>query len=294
MDALTTINSPLVSPAKARQAALEAKNWAYINSWLSRKYSPNPVPSFERNEDTLKALLALAAANDSADEEATLLHHAREEVLRGHEAREKAEEVQRLELLEELEANLDEQGIKSLEDLAETAVSLGTLRTEVADLGHSIIELAKEEFDAAEQVRKVEALQAYLDKELVSLQEQIEELKTNEMYELPPNLSSKTIERSGGTKLLVSKIDEYRDRIAAMQRNGKSKGPTIEELMVEEENVVRIKETVKTLEGRVKMFHGLSPDIQSAKLEYKRLERELHQLTLQRDKLFENLMEKKR
>lgn len=65
---------PLLSPAKARQAAIQAKDWAYVNSWLSRQYAPKPIPSFERNENTLRTLLALAVANDAADEEATLLH----------------------------------------------------------------------------------------------------------------------------------------------------------------------------------------------------------------------------
>ncbi|KAL2009806.1 hypothetical protein VTN00DRAFT_5613 [Thermoascus crustaceus] len=292
MDPPSPLGSPIMSPSKARQAAIQAKDWAYINSWLARQYSPNPVPSFERNEDTLKTLLALAAANDSADEEAALLHRAREEVVRGFKAREKAEEPQKVELLEDLEAGLDDKGAKALDDLAEMAVTLGTLGTDTGDLGHAIIELTKEEFDAAEQVRKVEALQNYLEKELAALRKQLDELKTSKEYEVPPNLPAQTAEWSRGTKLLAVKVGEYKDRTASLERNANTKGPTIEELMMEEENVVRIKETVKTLEGRIRMFHGLPPDVQAARAEYKKLERELQQLTRQRDKMFEGLMER--
>jgi HAUS augmin-like complex subunit 1 len=288
------LGSPLFSPAKARQAAIQAKDWAYINSWLTRKYPPNAVPSFERNEDTLKTLLAIAAANDAADEEATLVHRAREEVARAYKAREEAEDTRKRQLLEDLEAHLDDKGVASLDDLAETAVTLGTLSTDTVDVAHAIMELTREEFDAAEQVRKVEALQAYLDREMGSLQQQIQELRTHPAYESPPNLPVQTAEWARSTKLLIAKVNEYRDRIPSLQRNVNTKGPTIEDLMVEEENVIRIKENVRMLEGRIRSFHGLPPDFEEAKTEYKRLERELHQLRQQRDQMFENAVSRDR
>jgi HAUS augmin-like complex subunit 1 len=119
------MDSPLLSPAKARQAAIQAKDWAYVNSWLNRQYSPNPVPNFERNEDTLRTLLALAAANDAADEEAALLHRAREEAIREFREREEAGDKQKKELLDELELCLGENGKRDLDDLAETTAVLG-------------------------------------------------------------------------------------------------------------------------------------------------------------------------
>lgn len=189
---------PLVSPAKARQAAIQAKDWAYVNSWLSGQYAPKPVPPFERNEDTLRTLLALAAANDAADEEATLLHHAREEAVEGFKAREAAEETQKKELLDEVEHCLDENGRQSLEDLAETTVVMGGLSAETSDLGQSIIELTKEEFDAREQVSKVEMLEKYLERELAALQEQLETLKSDEIYNMAANLPALTAEWSRG------------------------------------------------------------------------------------------------
>jgi HAUS augmin-like complex subunit 1 len=288
----STLDSPLVSPAKARQAAIQAKDWAYINSWLSRKYSPNNVPTFERNEDTLKTLLAIAAANDAADEEATLLHRAREEVVRAYHVREEAEDARKREVLDDLEAHLDDRGEVCLTDLAETAVTLGTLSTETTDLGRSILELTREEFDATEQVRKVQALQNYLDKELESLQHELEELKTHRAYEMAPTLSAQTAEWNRSIKLLAAKVNEYRDRTITLKRNVNDKGPTIGELAVEEENVLRSKDKLKMLESRIKAFHDLPPEVEDAKAEYKRLEQELRQLTQQRDRLFESAVAK--
>jgi HAUS augmin-like complex subunit 1 len=48
------------------------------------------------------------------------------------------------------------------------------------------------------------------------------------------------------------------------------------------------------LEARIKAFHNLPPDLEDARAEYKRLEREHHRLTQQRDQMFENAVARKR
>jgi hypothetical protein len=67
MDTLTP--QDLFSPSKARQQRAQAADWAQIDSWLSYKYAGRTVPTFERNEETLKVLRELAGANERADEE---------------------------------------------------------------------------------------------------------------------------------------------------------------------------------------------------------------------------------
>ncbi|PWY88465.1 hypothetical protein BO70DRAFT_331956 [Aspergillus heteromorphus CBS 117.55] len=285
------MDSPLVSPAKARQAAIQAKDWAYVNSWLGRQYAPNPIPNFERNDDTLRTLLALAAANDAADEEATVLHQAREEAVRQFKAGEEMEEKQKTEILDEVEMSLDDNGTRSLEDLAQTTAVLGALSSETRDLGQSIIELTKEEFGVQEQLSKVQTLHSYLETELATLREQLMDLKTNEAFETPANLPAQTAEWTRGTKLLNAKVGEYQDKIASLQRN-QSKGPTLEEVIAEEESVTKMLEAVKTLQTRVAMFHDLPKDIPGARSRYKELERELDELTLQRDGMFEKLVDR--
>ncbi|OOG00437.1 hypothetical protein ASPCADRAFT_202296, partial [Aspergillus carbonarius ITEM 5010] len=230
------MDNPLFSPAKARQAAIQAKDWAYVNAWLSRQYGSNPVPRFERNEDTLRTLLALAAANDSADEEAIVLHQAREEAVESFKAREEGEEKQKVEILDELEHCLDDNGRRNLEDLAETTAVLGALGTGTKDLGQSIINLTIDEFGAKDQMSKVRALHDYLERELATLREQLQDLKTNEAFETPANLPALTAEWARETKLLNAKVGEYQDRIASLQR-AKTRGPTLEEVMAEEEVV---------------------------------------------------------
>lgn len=295
---MDSIDSPLVSPTKARQAAIQAKDWAYVNSWLNKQYAPKPVPQFERNEDTLRVLLTLAAANDAADDEAALQHRAREEAVQAYKSREAAmskdaHERQKKEILDEVEVCLDEKGREHLDDLADTAVVLGnTLNPDTEDLSQSIVELTVEEFEAQDQMLKVETLHRYLQKELARLQAELEELRSDKAYETPADIQALTSEWNRGTKTIATKVGEYRDRIASLERN-QPHGPTIEELIVEEENVTRLRETVKTLEGRVKAFHDLPKDIPGARARYKELEQEFSQLTRQRDMMFGNLVERR-
>ncbi|ODH51371.1 hypothetical protein GX48_02427 [Paracoccidioides brasiliensis] len=294
MDATSPMDTPLISPSKARQAASLAKDWAYINSWLNRKYSPNPVPHFERNEDTLKTLLALAVANDAGDDEEALLHAAREETIRNLLSQEEANPDSQTELLDTIESSLDDKGAKVLDELAETAVLLGTFTTDIGELNHRIVDLTREEFDVAEQVRKIELLQSYLGKELQALRAQMEELKNEQRYETPADLPSQTADWMRGTKLLSAKVEEYRDRISTFEKIGRDKGLRIEDIMVEEESAVRLREKVKTLEGKVKMFHGLPPNVQEANKELERVEEDYLNLVRRRDTMFENLADHER
>jgi HAUS augmin-like complex subunit 1 len=247
------------------------------------------MPNFERNEDTLRTLLALAAANDAADEEATVLHHAREHAIQGFKAREEAEEKQKKEILDELELCLDDTGGQSLDELAESAAALGALSTKTEHLGQLIVELAKEEFSVQEQIAKVDMLHDYLQRELAALREQLGELKSNQAYEVPTNLPAMTAEWTRGTKMLTAKVNEYHDKVSALERN-RSKGPTLEELVADEEDVTKLMGTVKRLEHRLKLFHDLPKDIQGARAKYRELERELDELTRQRNSKFERLV----
>ncbi|KAJ6090183.1 hypothetical protein N7486_008998 [Penicillium sp. IBT 16267x] len=292
---MDSFDSPLASPTKARQAAMQAKDWAYINSWLTRKYAPKPAPQFERNEDTLRVLLTLAAANDAADEERNIHHRAQEEAIHAFEVQEEAErkdphERQKNEILDEVEMCLDDNGRRDLDDLAESAVVMGnTINPEPEDLSQSIVELTAEEFDAQDQIAKVETLRLYLQNELSRLKADLEVLKSDEAYAMPQDVQAQTSEWIRGTKTLSTKVGEYHDRIASLERN-QPPGPTIEQLMVDEENVIRFQETVKSLEGRVRAFHDLPTDIPGARARYKELERELGQLNRQRDTLFGTLV----
>lgn len=292
---MDSFDSPLASPTKARQAAIQAKDWAYVNSWLNRQYAPKPVPQFERNEDTLRVLLTLAAANDAADDEASLQHRAREEAVHAYKLREAAEskdahERLKNEILDEMEMCLDEKGRTDLDDLADSAVTLGnTLNPDSEELSQSIVELTAEDFEAQDQIMKVDTMHRYLQEELVRLQAELEELRSDKAFETPLDIQGLTSGWMRGAKTLAMKVGEYQDRIASLERS-QPQGTTIEQLMEEEESVSRLQETVKALEGRVEAFHALPKDVPGARAQYKELERELGRLMRQRETMFGNLV----
>jgi len=73
--------SAFFSPSKAKQQRAQAQDWQHVDAWLASKYQGRSVPLFERNEETLKALLALVAVNEKADEERDLLWNVQKESL---------------------------------------------------------------------------------------------------------------------------------------------------------------------------------------------------------------------
>ncbi|KAF7713576.1 Uncharacterized protein PECH_007586 [Penicillium ucsense] len=286
-------NGALASPTKARQAAIQAKDWAYVNSWLSRHYAPKSIPPFERNEDTLRVLLALAAANDAADEEAELQNHAREGILDLCRTR-KASDAndahcrQKREILDEFEMGLDGTSRSNLEDLAGTAFVLSQCSNPtLQSLSQSVVELTVEEFDMQNQLAKVHALHQHLQREFEQLELDLRELRSNPSYETPSETQSSTSEWVRNTKILSAKVGEYQDRIALLERN-QLNGPTIEEVMMEEQNVVRLRDDVRCLESHVRAFHDLPVDVTGAHAHYREMEQKLKNLRRQRDAMLDS------
>ena len=78
---LDLLPSALFSPSKAAQQRAQAQDWHHVDTWLASKYQGRSVPQFERNEETLKAFLALVAANEKADEERDVLWSIQKEAL---------------------------------------------------------------------------------------------------------------------------------------------------------------------------------------------------------------------
>lgn len=59
-----------------------------MDSWLSYKYAGRTIPTFERNEETLKVLRELSMANERADEENMIIERLEREACKELEAAE--------------------------------------------------------------------------------------------------------------------------------------------------------------------------------------------------------------
>ena len=279
------------SPTLARQAIATTKDWNYVDAWLSRQFSPGSAPPFERNAETLKALLALAAVNEAADEERDLLSNAEAKALT--ELRQHEPSGPQAELLGSLEDNLTKSGKESLEALAETATVLNLPFADTEEMARRVVDLQVNSFNIAQASSCVSILHDHLESESELASKMLEEFEGEE-YRASSDVTKQTAEYQRKAKLLVNKLPELTERIAALQ-NSENTGPvqtSIQDIDAEEKRFKAALAMVKDLEVQVKSYHGLPHDTDLARQELERLRDELQKLTKQRDGMFEGLVER--
>jgi HAUS augmin-like complex subunit 1 len=280
--------STIFSPSVARQQLAAAKDWNYIDAWLSTKFS-GKTPPFERNNETLKALLALAALNESADEECELL--ARVEAKALADLRAKQEADPNVEILRLIEESLTHEGQTSLETLSTLSVEMNQSIPDTERLGRGLIDLQVLAYDLEQASERISILENHLNMELENINQLIEELQSD-AYRPPAELTKQMIDYQRKTKVLAAKLPELREKVASLTANGGSAKVTIQDVKAEEERFKDLTATVKDLETQVKSYHGLPQDTDLARLQLESLRVELRGLSRQRDSMFEGLVER--
>lgn len=277
--------TPLLSPSKARIQYVQAQEWAHVTTWLASKYHPSSPPPFERNDETLKALLALAALNESADEERDA--YAKVE----HDALDELDAIVSgdpdTEILAAVENSLTREGRTSLEALATTSVALGGVPTE-REMANGIVQLKAAEINMHQQMDRVKGVHTSLGRELSSLQDQLAELR-GEDFQAPVDVMQKTSGWTRSAKALSIKLTEYNDKLISLDED-KAPDVDIRRLIEEEKRVLELQQRVKAHEGRITGFQGLPPDWKLTKSEIDKVKRELVSLERQRDTMFERLV----
>ncbi|KAI9676923.1 MAG: hypothetical protein M1817_006762 [Caeruleum heppii] len=282
----------LFSPSKAREALATAKDWEYVDSWLSTTYARNSrvVPGFERNPETLSALLALASFNEAADEEGEVVSEA--EALALEELKTEAANDPDSEMLLALEDSLTPEGRQSLEAVANLSVVLGVPSASTEDLATSLISLTTTTNDLLQAQDRLSALQASLDASLTSLRSLLRTIQTTPSNQTPANLPRQTTSKNLSTKHLQVKLQEYHDRLSFLSAQPSSHpARTTQDVAAQERDVLALEGRVKELERRVKTYGGLPYDKKSALAEFERVRREQAKLEAARDQLFEGLVE---
>ena len=284
--------SPIFSPSKALRDREIARDWAYVSTWLTSKYHPHSVPRFERNEETLSALLALVAANTAADERAELLLNAQEEELEAlDEAEKKNSKSVKNEILESIEGSLDPEAEEALHSIAELALDLGSTSTDPLVMAQDITNLTTRNFEAEDQTRRTELLCQELEIEIRRLQSELDELKEEQRLaqENQEVVQQQIADWSRASKLLGIKFEEYREKVAAIDRDLGNPKLTIDDLVAKEKEVLQKRKQVKALGRELQGYNGLPTDLASAREEYQRLNETVSKLRMKRDELFENM-----
>ncbi|KAL9096397.1 MAG: hypothetical protein Q9165_001394 [Trypethelium subeluteriae] len=277
------------SPSKARQQRALAKDWEYVQVWLGKKFAPKPVPSFERNEDTLKALLELVSFNDAADEELALISDAHADALK--ELQDQANDLQNNDdLIETIIGALSDDGHESLDVLAELSNGLSAPSVHPQTLAKNAVDLTEAELDIEQQRRQANFIVGYLQAELERLGE-VENDLNSDAFNAPSELGSKTSDWTRGTKQLKAKVAEYRDRLNSLSDASEDQ-LNIKEVINAENNLVMLRKRLVDLEEDVKSFEGLPHDKDLARFKVAEANQELQDLRKKRDRRFEALVER--
>ncbi|KAI0542430.1 hypothetical protein GGR58DRAFT_249598 [Xylaria digitata] len=302
----------IFSPSVARAAALTAKDWAYVDAWLRRQYAHlgheadsdsthrSKPPSFERNPETLEALLALIATNEEADEERLRLAQLESAALDEVRAAEAEKESRRSsagtihgdllaeDLLQALDAELSKDGLAALDALADVSLTLNTA-TDASSLAHRFVTLQGSAHETSQLLHRVHLLQSYLDDESARLHALLEELRQGRQYEVPAD-SNAELQRA--TKSADARLPALRRQVEALESKVGVPDLTVEEVRLDEEVYLDLLAKKKNLDAQVRAFAGLSPDVEAARAELEGLRARLREATGRRDANFEMLVER--
>lgn len=274
--------SALFSPSKARAQQAQAKDWNAVEAWLSKKYGAR-MPAFERNEETLQALLSLANLNENADEQRSQVEKIQRTALSTLSKKQEglAGEVLHTVLVESANDS-------SLDDLAEIAVALDCSTTDAPSLGRELVDLTSTEFEMAQQVQRTEAQLAALKHEQSRITQLLRQLKSED-FQAPVDTVENTAEWARMAKQLKAKVAEYEERLSASRPISQSTGFESVQRKLEEADQQRA--LLSGLEAELKAFQDLPADPRSAKATLEGARDRLRKLTERRDRLFEGLVD---
>lgn len=299
----------IFSPSVARAAASTAKDWSYIDGWLRTKYSGRTHPAFERNADTLRALLALAAHNEAVDEERDRLFRIEEAALkevqdadaekqrrRQDEDREMPlldGELTRDDMLSAVENGLTREGRNALDAMANMAVELGMAYPTPETLGCRFVELHGKVFELDQTIERVGLLQKYLDRESKSLDDFIDELHDNKEYKPDPDLARQNLELQRQIKAMSAKLPDLKQQVVSLEKSvGGMPSLAVEHVRKDEEAYLDLLAKKKHLDTQVQAFAALPPDVEAARAELDALRTRLRNMSRKRDTVFEGLVER--
>ncbi|CAN8104983.1 unnamed protein product [Discula destructiva] len=301
-------DTAIFSPSVARSAASTAKEWAYINAWLTTKYNNTRTPpSFERNNSTLQALLALAALNETADEDRELLARVEADALAKlrasaaagrdepgcHENDEAATTLSGFKtgFFSALEDCLTRDGKASLDAMAATAVELGMAFPEPAQLGQAVVSVQTRVFDLEQATARANVLQRDIDSEASRLARLLVGLNGDE-FRPPPDLARQNLAMQRKVKAMSQKMPEMQGRVSSLARVVGVPSSTIEQVVREEDEYLGLLEVKRTLDHQISEFEGLPPDTEQARQQLDTIRAQLRNITHRRDAVFENLVER--
>ncbi|KAI7481964.1 hypothetical protein KC351_g6076 [Hortaea werneckii] len=271
----------LFSPSKARAQQAQAKDWASVDAWLGKKYGKR-IPTFERREETLQALLTLATANEGADEQRSLIDKVEKQALHTSPKRTPEDEGLYQELLE----GPDPQAAEYLGSLSESFAALGA--SNILEAASKVCSLQDDQFTASEQIKRAESQYNNLRQEHSRLRNILHALQNGE-FTAPTDLPQQTSEWARNAKHLRAKLAEYDERLSAI-RNASGVSSLLESVSTKSRENQKQRMEFRGREVELSAFDSLPSDPRAARAELDEARANLRRLTARRDALFEDML----
>ncbi|KAL6877222.1 hypothetical protein HDV57DRAFT_138609 [Trichoderma longibrachiatum] len=228
-------SAAIFSPSVARIAASTARDWSYVDAWLASK-SPawkSSLPPFERNQDTLKALLALVTINEAADDQRRLLARVDATALQGLSAHDRAEAsspspsssnnnsgsgitaLTKGHLLDAVEHSLPKDGANALNALTAVAAEAATASPDPDHIGRLMLRLQGTAYGAEQTAARVDAFDRHLQRETEAAEELLHALQSDR-YKPPSDLAKQNLDVQRKIKTVSAQLPDLHDRVTAL------------------------------------------------------------------------------
>lgn len=275
----------LFSPSKARVQQAQAKDWAAVDAWLAKQYAPlKRPPTFERNEETLQALLDLATLNERADEQRALVdrvHKAALQSLSKADSHSGTDDL--MALFKHLNVDV------ALTSLAEAAVALDVPDVRIGTLASAIADLTSQHFVAEQMLQRAEDQLRAIRAQRRKADEQLKQLQSDS-FRAPANLVEQTAEWMRSAKQLKAKIAEYDERLASARAAGAPK-VKLEDISRQAEELSAQQARLRELQAHLQVFQDLPADARAARRVLETARDDLRAVTKKRDALFGGLVD---
>ncbi|KAF6811161.1 hypothetical protein CPLU01_15168 [Colletotrichum plurivorum] len=293
-------STAIFSPSIARIAASTAKDWRYVDGWLASKFQGRSVPPFERNPDTLKALLSLATVNETADEERELVARAEFTALKEIGAAREPSDVTpglpasatvRERILAAIQNHLTREGSTALDSMATLSCQLSAAYPDAEAIGRYMIILHAQAFEQEHMLVRVHIFRKYIEQESATADELLRIMRSDD-YKPADDLARQNVELQRKVKAMAVRIPELKDRVAILNQSVVLHFPTIEQTAREESNYFELLAHKKDLDTQVLQFSSLPDDVRRARLQLDSVRAQLRAVVQRRDDVFENLVER--
>lgn len=289
----------MFSPSVTRIAATEARDWTFVDSWLTSWFSGRQPPPFERNADTLKSMLALIAFNETAEAEAGLLARVDQDALEDlpqcaiWPAKDDAPSLLavRDSLLDIIRQEMPKEGRVALSSLATMSVSARVAHPEPEQLSAAILDTQSAIFDVEQMTARAETLERQILSEIANARDILHSVQ-EEGYRLPDGLAKRKLEVQRAVKAMTAQVPEFERRVASLRETAASSEYSVHDILREEEDYINLVENRKGLEKRISVFRGLPSDPELARNELNAYKKELQGITSRRDAAFQGLVER--